>query len=159
MPQTEPSLQEALDFLLNDEQDVNDEFLSRYTPFFSDLIPTQLKSILKVWDEIALKRRHALLAHLKKELAVDLLYSFEVLGRALLNDKEPITRSFAIRLLDDYEADDLVSDFLKIAEADSDFEPRAEAITALGAYIYYGELEELLPENLKKIEDTLLAIA
>ena len=159
MPQTKLSLQEALNLLLDENQEVNDKFLSDCTPFFSDLIPTQLKSILKVWGEITLTRRHSLLAHLKKELAADLLYSFEVLGRALLNDSDPITRSFAIRLLDDCEADNLVADFLKIAEDDSAFEPRAEAITALGAYVYYGELDELLPENLKKIEDTLLSIA
>ena len=159
MPQTEPSLQEALDFLLDEDQGIDGGLLFRYTSFFSDLIPAQLKSILKIWDEIALPRRHALLAHLKKELSFDLLYSFEVLGRALLKDADPLPRSFAIRLLDDCEDDNLVADFLKIAESDSSFEPRAEAVSALGAYIYYGEVDELSPENLKKIEDTLLAIA
>ena len=159
MPQTESSLQEALDFLLDEDQGIDGGLLFRYTSFFSDLIPAQLKSILKIWDEIALPRRHALLAHLKKELSFDLLYSFEVLGRALLKDADPLPRSFAIRLLDDCEDDNLVADFLKIAESDSSFEPRAEAVSALGAYIYYGEVDELSPENLKKIEDTLLAIA
>ncbi|MCP4138908.1 MAG: HEAT repeat domain-containing protein [Chloroflexi bacterium] len=159
MTQNQPSLQEALDFLLDENQEVSDEILSHYTPFFSDLLPTQLKSILKVWDKVALKRRHALLSHLKKELAADLLYSFEVFGRALIHDEDAITRAFAIRLLDDCESDSLALEFLEIAENDSAFEPRAEAITALGAYIYYGEVDELLPENLKKIEDTLLEIA
>jgi len=159
MTDTEPTFQEALDFLLDENQDINSGLLFRYSRILSDMSPEQLESLLQIWDKIVLSRRHALLAHLKSELEIDLLHSFEVLGRALLSSDDPITRTYAIRLLDDCECDDLIADFLKIATEDPELEPRAEVITLLGAYVYYGEMEEISQENLAKIEDVLLQIA
>ena len=159
MPDTEPTFQEALDFFLDESQDINGELLFRYSALLSDMSSEQLESLLRIWGEIVLTRRHALLAHLKSILEIDLLLSFEALGRALLSDDDVITRTYAIRLLDECENDDLVAPFLKIATEDPELEPRAEVISSLGAYIYYGEMEELAEENLKKIEELLLQIA
>ena len=158
MNDTQPTFQEALDFLLDESQDIHSGTLFRYTRLFSDHAPAQLKSLLKVWDEILLSRRHSLLAHLKSELEIDLIYSFDVLARPLLNDDDAIIRIFAIRLLEDYESEDLVPTFLEIATNDPEIEPRAEAISLLGFYIYYGELEEISQKSLKRIEETLLQI-
>ena len=160
MTNTELSLQTAIDLLLDENQDIDGGSLFPYTKFFSDLTSPQLKSLLKVWNEITLSRRHTLLAHLNKDLAIDLLHSFEVLGRALLQNEDVTTRTFAIRLLNDCENNNLVADFINIAEEDSALEPRVAAVASLGAYIYYGELEEeISSDNLKKIEEVLLHIA
>ncbi len=154
-----PTLQEALDFLLDEDKDMHDGSLFRYTKIFSDLTPTQQKTLSSVWDEIPLSRKHALLAHLKVELEIDLLYSFDVFARPLLDDEDAIVRSFAIRLLEEYDGEDLIPRLLEIASNDPSTETRAEAISTLGFYIYYGEMEEISAKNLKKIEETLLQIA
>ncbi len=159
MTDTKPTFQEALDFFLDESQDINGELLFRHSAFLSDMSSGQLKSLLKIWDEIALTRRHTLLAHLQSLLEIDLLLSFEALGRALLSNDDAITRTYAIRLLDECENDNLVAPFLKIATEDPELEPRAEVISSLGAYIYYGEMEELSEESLKKVEDVLLQVA
>ncbi len=159
MTKKAPTLQKALDLFLDKNQEINRELLQSYSPLFSDMFPAQLRSLFQVWDEIALQRRHALLAHLKSELDVDLLYSFEALARALLSSDDAITRTYAIRLLDDCENDNLVETLLKIATDDPELEPRAEAITSLGTYIYYGEIDKLSQENLSMVEETLLEIA
>ena len=153
-----PTFQEALDFLLDEDKDMHDGSLFRYTKIFSDLTPTQQKTLSSVWDEIPLSRKQALLAHLKVELEIDLLHNFDVFARPLLDDEDAIVRSFAIRLLEEYDGEDLIPRLLEIASNDPSTETRAEAISALGFYIYYGEMEEISEENLKKIEETLLHI-
>ena len=158
MTNTKPTFQEALDFLLDENQDIDGGLLFRYTRFFSDITPTQIKSLHKVWDEISLSRKHSLLAHLKAELEIDLLHSFDALARHLLDDDDAIIRAFAIRLLEEYDGEDLIPRILEIATSDPETETRAEAISLLGIYVYYGEMEEISEENLKKIEETLLHI-
>lgn len=159
MTSTTPKLQEAIEFFLDESQDINNGLLFRYSRSLSDISPLQLRPLSQIWEDIPLSRRHAILAHLKSELEIDFIYSFETLGRALLSHKDAITRTYAIRLLDECECDDLIPDFLKIATEDPESAPRAEVISSLGAYVYYGEMEEISEENLHKIEETLLKIA
>ena len=159
MTKIAPTIQEAIDALLDPSQDVDRELLLHYTSVFSDMLPAHRRILLETWDEISLARRHALLAHLKNELETDLLYSFELLARALLLNDDPITRTYAIRLLVDCENDNLVAPLLDIATQDPAMDARAEAITSLGAYVYYGEIEEISQDNLSKVEEALLEIA
>ncbi len=154
-----PTFQDALDFLSDEEQLLHAKSLAPYLRFFSDMIPSQTRRFLQIWEQLSSPRKHALLARIKEEEEQDLRYNFEVLARPLLNDQDETVRIFAIRLLETYEKEDLIAKLLTIAENDSATDARAEAISLLGIYVYHGELEEISSENLKKIEDTLLNIA
>ena len=145
--------------LTDEHQELSEESFSFFTHLFSDMFPEQLKIFSENWHKIKLSRKHDLLAHLKKELDEDLLLNYEALGQFLLKDDDATIRSFALLLLNDYEREDLIPVLLEIAREDPETAPREEAIKLLGTYVYYGELEEVSPENLKKIEDFLIQIA
>ncbi len=155
----EISFQTALEKLKDKEQELFTEFYADFAPLLSDIKPEQLKALLEIWHKIKLSRKHDLLAHLKNELDNDVLLSYNALARHLLKDEDAIIRAYAIRLLSEYEREDLLPFLLEIAREDPETDPREEAIKSLGIFVYYGELEEISLENLKKIEDTLIQIA
>ena len=155
MNDTELSFQETLNLLLDENKKLSGEALA----LFSDMLPEQLKLLLDTWDEITLSRRQSFLALLKQALEDDLLLSYNALARALLSDEDAVIRTIAIRLLSDYDREDIIPTFLDIALHDPESEPRAETITTLGSYVLDGELEEISQQNLKKIEDVLIQIA
>jgi HEAT repeat protein len=65
-------------------------------------------------------------------------------------------RELAVRTLWEYELPDLVPMFIEMMESDEDVEVRAVAATALGQYVYLGEIEELPASKLRIIEEKLL---
>jgi len=155
MTSLEPSFQDAVDLLTDENQEFSRNILFQ----FSDISPEQLKTLLDAWPQITLSRKQLLLVSLKKELNRDLLLCYDVLAIALLKDEDAIIRATAIRLLNDCESEDLVPVFLDIAQNDPETAPRAEAITALGTYVLRGELDEISKESLKEIESALLQIS
>ena len=159
MPNTKDTSPELISKLADESQELSEELLSAFTHLFSDILPEQLKSLHENWHKIKLSRKHDLLAHLKNELDNDVLLSYNALAHHLLKDEDAIIRAYAIRLLGEYEREDLLPTLLEIAREDPETDPREEAIKLLGIYIYYGELEEISPENLKKNEDALIKIA
>jgi HEAT repeat protein len=86
----------------------------------------------------------------------DYVLSFETLARFGLHDSEPRVRELAARTLWEYESPDLVPTFIDLMESDEDVEVRAVAATALGQYVYLGEIEELPASKLRNIEEKLL---
>ena len=159
MTSSQDTFQELISKLADENSEFSTAMFFQITEFLSDIAPVQLKPLLEIWDEIPLSRRHSLLAHLKSMLEMDLRYSFNALARPLLQDEDGIIRVFAIRLLADYEREDLLPTFIHIAMNDPIIEAREEAISLLGIYIHYGELEEVSEKNLKKIEEAVLTIA
>ena len=61
------------------------------------------------------------------------------------------------RILGEYELKDLLPAFVKLLEQDPSSEVRAAATTALGVYVYLGEVEELRPAVLHQVEESLLS--
>lgn len=133
-------------------------FPASYLHEFSDLSPSHLDSLLKVWPEISTQRKHNLLEDLEDLAETDTLTSFEELARPLLNDPDPFVRIQAIRLLWESEDKKLVPIYLKFLEKDEDFGVRAAAANALGLFIYLGELEKIPAEMHHEIEDRLLKV-
>jgi HEAT repeat protein len=88
----------------------------------------------------------------------DYLLSFEALARLAVHDSDPRVRLLAVRTLWEYEHKDLISLFLDLLEADRDEEVQAGAASALGRFVYAGELEEIPSETLHEIEDRLLRV-
>jgi HEAT repeat protein len=88
----------------------------------------------------------------------DASLEFYDVGMLALEDPDSIVRLFGVRVLDDYEADELLPVFLRMLTSDPAVEVRAAAATALSSYVYLGELEEIDLKDYKKVEDALLAV-
>ena len=144
--------QSVLDSLLDDSH----PFPPRYLHLFSDLEPAQLNSLMAVWPRISLARRRALLDDLEELAEVDTLLCYDDLARALLKDPDAQTRVLAIRLLWECEDTKLVPIFLDILSKDEDVHARAAASTALGLFVYLGELEEIPARIHHNVENRLL---
>jgi HEAT repeat protein len=144
--------QQLLDALL----DVNTPFHPRYLYRLSDLDGAELAQFKQIWPKIPDWRKQALMEDLETLGEDDLLLSFEAVCSFAIHDSEPKVRLPAVRALWEYEQPNLIPDFLDLLTKDSQPEVRAAAATALGRYVYLGELEEISPEELKMVEDQLL---
>lgn len=125
---------------------------------FSDISISDLQLLKKSWAQIQTNRRVALLEDLETLAESDTLVSFDDLGKFALTDPDPGVREVALRLLWECRDTSLVPMLIKMVGADPDLKVRSAAATALGQFIYFGELEEI-PENLlHRIEEKLLQL-
>lgn len=144
-----------LDALLNEDIPFNPRYLYR----LSDLSSIELAELEGVWGQVSVWRRQALMEDLEILGENDYLLSYEAIGRLALKDVDPQVRATAIRLLWEYEDQELAHIYLDLMEADSDTKVRSAAAAALGKFVYLGEVEEL-PEDLEyEIEEKLLRTA
>lgn len=148
------AFQAILDALLDDSK----PFPPRFLYLFSDIESGNLKLLLKTWPQVSLTRQRALLEDLKELAEDNTLLCFDDLACALLKDGDPQVRVLALHLLWECGDTRLVPTFLEILNKDSDFNVRAAAATALGMFVYLGELEEIPPHIQRKVEDNLLAV-
>jgi HEAT repeat protein len=142
-----------LDALLDVNTPLNPRFLNR----LSDLEENELSLLANTWPEVPVWRRKALLEDAEALGVSDYLLSFEAFANFALRDADASVRLPAVRILWEYENKDLIQTFLGMLAADSDPEVRAAAATALGRFVYLGELEELPAKTARQVEDHLLA--
>jgi HEAT repeat protein len=138
--------------------DQNTRVRARYLNRLSDLEPEDTSLLVDAWPKISARRRQALLEDLDEIHLADDLQNFEAVARVALRDEEPGVRIGAINILRVYELTDLLPTFMNMAEHDPDPNVRAVAASSLGTYTYMGELENLSPTNLARLEDCLLRI-
>ena len=133
-------------------------FPPTYLHHFSDLEGKDLESLRQAWPEISPQRRFTLLEDLEELAELDMLVSYGQMARLALNDTDPRVRTVAVRML--WEDDDplLAPIFMKMMAADANTDVRAAAATALGVFIYQGEIEEFPEEMLRRVEDALLGV-
>lgn len=125
---------------------------------FSDLNAADFAALKHAWPQVTPQRKVSLLEDLEMIAESDTLVNFDELSKFALTDPKPAVRAIATRLLWESNDPKLISTFLDMAEKDSDEMVRASAATALGQYVYMGELEEISELMLKKIVERLLAI-
>jgi HEAT repeat protein len=125
---------------------------------FSDLNPREVSSLSETWPQVSTQRRQALLEDLEELEEADTLVSFEEVGRLGLKDVDAKVRALGIRLLWEAQDKKLVPPYIEMMEKDPDAEVRATAATALGTYVYLGEIEEIPGQLLTTIEDSLLRV-
>lgn len=125
--------------LLDETTPLNPRYLYR----LSDLEADELDMFTETWARLPLWRRRALLEDLEELGAADDLLSFESIGRHAVKDDDPQVRTLAVRLLWEFENQDLIPIFLNLLEDDPAMEVRAAAATALGQFVYMGEVDEL----------------
>jgi HEAT repeat protein len=154
---TSPSeipFQQLLEALLNEEVPFQPRFLYR----LSDLDSPDLNSLQAAWPRVSVWRRQALLEDLEELSERDFVLSFEAVARLALGDSEPKVRQTAIQVLWEFEERDLIPIFIRMMQADSDVEVRAAAASALGKFVYLGELDKLPARARAELEDSLLAV-
>ena len=133
-------------------------FSPRYLHQFSDISSSDLEDLKKIWLQVNLDRRVALLEDLEELAEADTVLYFEDMARLALSDPDGRVRATAIRLL--WESDDvrLVPVFTKMMFEDKEEIVRAQAASALGLFVYIGELEAIPSFSHRKIEDDLLKV-
>ncbi len=131
-------------------------FYPRYLYRLSDLEGADLLALQTTWSQVAVQRRQAIMEDIEELGEANLALSFEGLCRYAIHDSDPRVRELAIRILRDYEVDDLITQFISILQSDESSDVRAAAASALGGYIYQGEIEELPETTLDLITDQLL---
>jgi len=146
-------------------QDVIDALLDLETPFpprflyrFSDLDKADLLSLTAIWSQVADWRRRALMEDIEVLGEKDSLLSFTELGCFAASDLDARVRLLAVRLLWDYEENELIPLFLRLLKQDKDVEVRTTAAGALGHFVYAGEVGDLPARTYHEIEDALLEV-
>jgi HEAT repeat protein len=137
--------------------DIETPLNPRYLYRLSDLESPELEQLQAAWPKIPAWRRQALLEDVEELNENDMLLSFESLGRFALQDDDAKVRLLAVHILWEFEENNLIPIFIRLMTTDSDSEVRAASASALGRFVYAGELEEISHPTLKNIEDVLLA--
>lgn len=145
--------QNLLDSLLDVETPLNPRYLYR----LSDLESPELEQLQSAWPDIPAWRRQALLEDIEELNERDTLLSFESLGRFALQDDDARIRLLAVHILWESEDNSLIPIFIQLMITDGDSEVRAASASALGRFVYAGELEEIPHHTQQRIEDVLLS--
>ena len=149
----EISFKEIIIDLLNNDKPFPAVHLHR----FSDMTPEELKELGTVWKDVDTFRKQTLLEDLVILTDADTLVNFCDFALFAITDENATVRARAIHLLFEYQEKYLAPIFIKIINTDEDETVRAAAASALGPFVYLGELEEI-PESLfHNIENCLLA--
>ncbi|PKO13887.1 MAG: hypothetical protein CVU39_16905 [Chloroflexi bacterium HGW-Chloroflexi-10] len=153
-PLSTERFQQIVDALLDDDA----EFPIVYFPSFSDLSEENLNLLQSVWNQITPHRKVNLFEHLEVLYESDTLMDLEAIALLALDDSNSVVRTNAIRILWDFSNYKLIPRFIKMMQEDIDLNVRAQAANALGKFIYLGELEEIRPDDLHLVEESLLAV-
>jgi HEAT repeat protein len=148
------SITKVIDALLDDSTPFHPRYLNR----LSDLEPGDTVLFANAWPRVSLRRREAILEDMEDIHMADDLLCFEAVARLALMDQAHSVRSRAIRILREYELVDLLPIFQDMAEHDPDADVRADAAAGLATYIYMGEVEDISPAKLKRVEECLLRL-
>lgn len=122
----------------------------------SDLHPDEIVQLTQTWPQIKLERRRALLEDMADLSEDDFLLNYESIGRIGLHDPDAITCVQAIRVLWMDDDQHLAAEYINIMQTHADESVRATAASALGSFVYLGEIEEIPEILLHTIEDALL---
>jgi len=134
-------------------------FPAKYLHQFSDIQPENLKSLKSIWSGIGITRKRNLLEDLENLAEKDTLLSFDNLAVSLLEDPDADIRALAIRLLWECEDTSLIPVFIKILSSDPSITTSAAAATALGLFIFMGEIEKTPSSFLHNLEEELIKAA
>jgi len=148
------TIKQLMDALLDTDTPLHPRFLYR----LSNLSQADMTALQKTWPKVPAWRRQNIMEDIEDLGSSDFVLSFDLLARYGLQDDEPRVRELAVRTLWEYEERDLIPIYLHLLVDDPDPEVRAVTATALGKFIFLGEIEELPESTLHKIEDRLLAV-
>jgi HEAT repeat protein len=124
----------------------------------SGLDKAQLEQVKKTWGTLPADRRATAMQHLV-DLGDDTFeVDFNAIFRVGLNDTDPAVRASAISGLWEDVDPALIAPLLNLLRTDDQEAVRAAAASALGRYVYEGELEEIDKARVQPIVTALKAI-
>lgn len=126
--------------------------------FFSDITRAELNEVGKIWPEVWIERRRGLLEDMETLAEKDTLLFFDHMAVMCLTDEDPVARATAIRLLWQSDDETLVPKLIKMLKEDPEVIVRAAAATALGIFVYQGELEEIESSTYDRILENLIQV-
>jgi HEAT repeat protein len=126
--------------------------------YFSSLVPEHLAALEAAWPEIDADRRVNILEDLTELSEANFEVSFKAVFRLALEDELAPARAAAIHGLWEVEEPELMGRFLHLMLHDPAIEVRAAAASALGRFVYLGEVDELSPAQARRIEEALMAV-
>lgn len=124
----------------------------------ADLSDGKLEEFKKLWEKLAVGRRLIIMTTLGELAEEDLTMHFSAVGWIGLRDSNASIRAAGMHNLIGDEDPELVPVFLKLLTNDPSPEVREAAAIGLGTFVYLGALEEVEPELVAPIEETLLAV-
>jgi HEAT repeat protein len=124
---------------------------------FSDLDRQDLAALEAVWPQVSVERRRSVIQDLGEIAEANFEVRFDQVFRLALEDEDAEVRAAAIMNLWEEEEPDLIAPFLRLMQQDPGARVRAAAASALGRFVYLGEVEEIPEKQLRRIEDALLA--
>ncbi len=123
----------------------------------SDLGRKELDAFERAWPDIALHRRRGLVEDLAELAEANYEVEFDGVFRVAMEDDDAEVRRAAIQALWESEDTTLMAPLLDRLGRDADAGVRAAAASALGRFVYMGEVEEIQSSQLRRIEEALIA--
>lgn len=124
----------------------------------SDLNRDDLEALELVWPQVAVERRRAVMQDLGEIAEANLEVQFEAVFRLAIDDEDAEVRAVAIGSLWESENPALIAPFLERLQHDPAPDVRAAAASALGRFVYLGEVETIPTRPARRVEDALLAV-
>ncbi len=124
----------------------------------SSLEKAQLEQVASIWNTLPADRRATLIQHLVDLGDDSFEVDFNAIFRMGLHDPEAAVRAAAISGLWEDSDPALIAPLLNLLQTDDSEAVRAAAASALGHYIYDGELEELDDAKVQPIITSLKTI-
>jgi hypothetical protein len=124
----------------------------------SDLSGQEQTALEGLWSELGTERRQHIIQNLHEIGEANFEVSFDSVFRLGLEDESPEVRATSIRALWESEDPQLMAPLIEFMQHDTDPVVRAAAASALGRYVYLGELEELPAAHTRRVEDALLEV-
>ncbi len=144
MPEQTQKFDKVVEALLDQNQPFPPSLLRN----FSDLSPKDLRTLKQLWPAIEPRRKLSLFEDLETIAENDTLVNFDEFAKLGIADVDPAVRVMAIRLLWECEEIALVPLLTDMMESDGAEDVRAAAASALGKFVYLGELDSI-PDSLK----------
>lgn len=116
----------------------------------------KLSRIEGVWPEIEADRRRKIVQLLTEIAEENFEVNFDPIFIFLLNDSDADVQMWAIRGLWENQTPQLIQPLIYLLTSGQAINVRAAAATALGQFIYLGEMEELASELQEIVEQALL---
>jgi hypothetical protein len=124
----------------------------------SDLSGAELQAFEDFWAELSTERRQAIIQNLQEIAEANFEVTFDAIFKLALEDESPEARATAIRSLWESEDPALMAPFIDYMHHDTDPLVRAAAASALGRFVYLGELDEVPAAQAARVEDNLLEV-
>lgn len=153
MPTTQAFLT-VLDHL----RDVSQPFPATLLYHFSNLTKSNLAALEAAWPEAPVERRRGVMHDLNELGEANPEVVFEDAFRLGLEDEDAEVRATAVNSLWESEDEHLIAPFIEFLQHDPDPAVRAAAASALGRFVYLGEIEELPAPQFHRIAEVLLAV-